>query len=82
MDAPDCFDCEEAFRRLDDFVDRELTEDEIDRVMKHLQICEACAEGFGFEGSLLREVREKINQVAIPPDLREKVFKRLQEKTK
>lgn len=63
------FTCEEAFRRLDDYLDRELSPPEFDLVRQHLDICEGCAREFRFEASVLDNVRAKLRDVAVPPDL-------------
>jgi anti-sigma factor (TIGR02949 family) len=57
------FTCEEAFRRLDDFLDRELSAQEMELVREHLEICEGCAREFRFEASVLNGVRAKMRQV-------------------
>ena len=69
--------CEETFRRLDCYVDRELSEAEQSQVREHLDRCAHCAAEFTFEQSVIEEVRRKINQVDVPNDLRERVFERL-----
>jgi anti-sigma factor (TIGR02949 family) len=61
--------CEEAFRRLDDFLDRRLGPDETRLVEEHLQVCEACTREFAFEASVLQGVRERLHHLAAPPDL-------------
>jgi hypothetical protein len=33
------YTCEEAFRRLDDYLDRELSSDETELVREHLEVC-------------------------------------------
>ena len=66
--------CEETFRRLDTFLDRELDEADATAVREHLEACEACAAAFDFEESLIADIRSKLNQVDIPTDLRERVF--------
>ena len=45
--------CEEAFRRLDDFLDRRLARTEMHLIEEHLEICAACAREFTFEASVL-----------------------------
>ena len=45
--------CEEAFRRLDDFLDRRLARAEMHLIEEHLEICAACAREFTFEASVL-----------------------------
>jgi anti-sigma factor (TIGR02949 family) len=61
--------CEEAFRRLDDFLDRRLAHAEMHLIEEHLEICAACAREFTFEASVLTGVRQKLRQLSVPPDL-------------
>jgi anti-sigma factor (TIGR02949 family) len=61
--------CEEAFRRLDDFLDRRLSETEMRLIEEHLEICAACTREFTFEASVLTGVRRKLRQLSVPPDL-------------
>jgi anti-sigma factor (TIGR02949 family) len=63
------FTCEEAFRRLDDYLDRELSADEMELVRLHLDICAGCAGEFNFEASTLRNVSAKLRQLDMPADL-------------
>ncbi|HET6795991.1 MAG TPA: anti-sigma factor [Gemmatimonadales bacterium] len=70
--------CEEAFRRLDDFLDRRLSPEETRLVEEHLQICDACTREFTFEASVLNGVRQKLQQIEAPPDLLSRVLSRLQ----
>jgi anti-sigma factor (TIGR02949 family) len=79
MSRPDRLTCEETFRRLDDFVDRELTADEAAMVREHLETCVVCAREYAFESSLLRSVRAKLNHISAPPDLMQKISRRLAE---
>ncbi len=74
MNCLDPDSCEETFRRLDTFLDRELDEQDATAVRKHLDACEACAAAFTFEESLISAIREKLNQVDIPTDLKDRVF--------
>ncbi len=69
----DRYTCEEMLRRLDDYLDRELSPAEIRRVEEHLQDCEACAREFGFEASVIRAVRTKLRQVDVPETLLDRV---------
>ena len=70
--------CEEAFRRLDDFLDRRLSPEETRLVEEHLQICEACTREFSFEASVLEGVKQKLRQLVTPSDLLARVLSRLQ----
>lgn len=62
--------CEEIFRRMDEYIDRELAPDEVTRVRAHLETCAACASEYAFEEGVLLAVRAKLQRVAVPPDLR------------
>jgi anti-sigma factor (TIGR02949 family) len=65
--------CEEAFRRLDDFLDRRLCHAEMHLIEEHLEICAACAREFTFEASVLTGVRQKLRQLSLPPDLMDRI---------
>ena len=68
------YTCEEAFRRLDDYLDRELSEEETLLVREHLEICAGCAREFNFEDSVLRGVKDKLRQIDLPPSLQARVL--------
>lgn len=70
-------DCEELFRRLEDYVDRELSTDEAELVEKHLTECEACALEYSFETSFVREVKKKLRKIDVSADLRKRIGKAL-----
>jgi anti-sigma factor (TIGR02949 family) len=69
--------CEEAFRRLDDFLDRRLGPEETRLVEEHLQICDACTREFTFEASVLNGVKQKLRHLEAPADLLARVLSRL-----
>jgi anti-sigma factor (TIGR02949 family) len=69
--------CEETFRRLDDFVDRELSPEEMARVREHLESCAACAGEYRFEAEVLDAVRSKLRRIAVPGDLIRRISERL-----
>jgi anti-sigma factor (TIGR02949 family) len=73
----DRYSCEETFRRLDDYLDRELTPHEMQLVGEHLEICALCASEYAFEESVLKQVRAKLKRVAAPPDLMAKIMRAL-----
>jgi anti-sigma factor (TIGR02949 family) len=72
------YTCEEAFRRLDDYLDRELSVEETELVHEHLEICAGCAREFNFESSVLREVREKLRQIDVPVSLQARIVSALE----
>lgn len=69
MHPPDRFTCEEVFARLDDYLDRELDQEEIRLVREHLETCAACASEYKFEAGVLDGVREKLRRLAVPDGL-------------
>jgi anti-sigma factor (TIGR02949 family) len=73
----DRYTCAEAVRRLDDFLDRELSPEEMRLVRAHLGTCAFCAAEFGFEASLLAELRPKLARISAPAGLTERVFRAL-----
>ena len=68
------YTCEEAFRRLDDYLDRELSSEETVLVREHLEICAGCAREFNFEASVLTGVREKLRQIDVPESLQARIL--------
>ena len=68
------YTCEEAFRRLDDYLDRELSAEELTLVHEHLDVCAGCAREFNFEASVLRGVREKLRQIDLPDSLQARIL--------
>lgn len=79
MSAPlDRMTCEEAFRRLDDYLDRELGPEERQLVDEHLRLCEVCTSEFIFEASVLTGVRRKLRTLSAPSDLQARIAARLQ----
>jgi anti-sigma factor (TIGR02949 family) len=73
------YTCEEAFRRLDDYLDRELSTEETVLVREHLEICAGCAREFNFEASVLEGVREKLRQIELPASLQARILSVLDE---
>lgn len=61
--------CTETFSRLDDYLDRELSRDELQAVEAHLERCAVCAREFGLERQVLETIRKKLKRLAVPPGL-------------
>ena len=72
------FSCEEAFRRLGDYLDRELSDSEMTLIDEHLEICAGCAREFAFERSILNGVRSKLREVELPEDLHARIARILE----
>jgi anti-sigma factor (TIGR02949 family) len=69
----DRYTCEEAFLRLDDYLDRELPAEEMDCVRRHLETCAICASEVDFEQAVLDDVRGKVRRIRAPRDLMARV---------
>jgi anti-sigma factor (TIGR02949 family) len=69
MTRLDRYTCEDVFRRLDDYVDRELSPPEARLVEDHLATCSACATEYAFEAHVIAELRAKLRRVAVPETL-------------
>ena len=77
MSRLDRTNCEEAFRRLNDFLDRRLSPEEMRIIEEHLEICAWCAREFNFETSVLHGVKRKLRQIDMPPDLLSRIVSQL-----
>jgi anti-sigma factor (TIGR02949 family) len=69
--------CEEAFRLLDDFLDRRLTPEEMRTIEAHLEICAWCAREFNFETSVLHGLKRKLRQLDAPAGLLSRILSQL-----
>src|SRR6266496_3515153 len=65
MNAVDRYSCEEVFRRLNDYLDRELSPAEMALVQEHLDTCAQCAGEHAFEASVLRELKAKLRRIDV-----------------
>jgi anti-sigma factor (TIGR02949 family) len=77
MHPPDRLTCEEIFARLDDYLDRELSADEMRKVREHLDTCAACAGEYRFEAGVLDAVRAKFHRLSVPSDLMARIAARI-----
>jgi anti-sigma factor (TIGR02949 family) len=77
MSRLDRSNCEEAFRRLDDFLDRRLTPEELRLIEEHLAVCDWCTREFTFEASVLNGIKQKLRKLDAPPELLSKVLSQL-----
>lgn len=67
-------ECQEAVKRLTDFLSRELGPDEETRVREHLRVCRGCFAKFHFEETLLHLIRERVQSVQAPAALRARIL--------
>lgn len=70
-------DCRECFERLQDFLDRELSSEELLLVEAHLQECGCCAAEYEFEQSVLRHIKGGLQSSEVPPELRKRCLENL-----
>jgi anti-sigma factor (TIGR02949 family) len=77
MTKPGHLTCTECVNRLGDFVDRELTAEEIAAVELHLEECFGCSREFRFEGAVLESIKVTLRRVQAPPSLIDRIRKRL-----
>jgi anti-sigma factor (TIGR02949 family) len=69
--------CVEALRRLDSYLDDEVSHRDHELVEQHLRECEACAKKFGFEHALLDQLRGKLREVELPAQLKSRIMRTL-----
>lgn len=75
--APGRLSCEEVFRKLDDYLDRTLSAEDLAAVEAHLETCAECAGEYRFEENLLGEVRSKLQRIEAPDELMSRISARL-----
>ena len=72
--------CFETVQRLQTFIDRELSEQEVGVVRFHLDKCPPCQHLFHFEERLRRLVQTRACTETAPPSLRESILSRMRAK--
>jgi len=77
MKPLDRYTCAEAFRKLDDYIDRELSAEETQLLEQHLAVCVRCATEYSFEKQVLEQIRQKLRHVDMPDDLLAKISHKL-----
>jgi hypothetical protein len=73
MNELDRLQCEQVFKRLDDYIDSELTANEMDKIKMHLEACAWCTGAYEFQTCVLNEVEARLQRIAISAALRDKV---------
>lgn len=76
----DRYTCEQVFQRINDYLDRELSAEEMARVRAHLDTCTVCASEYTFEGTVLAELKAKLRRIDLPASVLEKVQQVLSKK--
>ena len=67
-------DCKKTAERLYPYLDRELSDEELDEVRAHLEHCPPCAKFFEYESGVLRFVSDACRSVEAPASLRAKIL--------
>lgn len=71
--------CQDVFERLNDFLDRELSPEDCDRVEEHLARCADCTRQYRFEAGVVESLKAKLHRIVCPPDVMQRVLSRLAE---
>ncbi len=79
MNQMDRFNCEQVFQRLDDYLDRELAPQEMELIREHLEICAWCAGTYEFQAGVLNELRNRLQRVSVPEQLRSRIAEALKQ---
>ena len=70
--------CLEVFNRLDDYLDRNLSDQELALVARHLDECLMCANEYRFEATVLERLKARLRRIEMPPHLLSSIMLRLQ----
>ncbi len=70
--------CEEAAKRLYEYLDRELPQADYDKIKIHLELCRKCCHKFDFEEILRSILRNKSRTEKLPSLLRERILKEIE----
>jgi anti-sigma factor (TIGR02949 family) len=73
--------CEAILQRLDDYIDRELSAEDVLMVERHLEECFRCASRYRFEIRLIQDIRARLRRIALPNDLMTRIKLRLDAET-
>jgi anti-sigma factor (TIGR02949 family) len=70
--------CIEVFSRLDDYLDRNLSDEEVALVARHLDECHMCANEYRFEATVLEGLKARLRRIEMPAHLMSSIMLRLQ----
>jgi anti-sigma factor (TIGR02949 family) len=73
--------CIEVFNRLDDYLDRNLTDEEIHQVQRHLDDCLICASEYRFEATILEGLKARLRRIEMPAHLLSSIMVRLRDES-
>jgi anti-sigma factor (TIGR02949 family) len=69
--------CEQALAHLDDYLKRELTEEMVEEVRRHLDRCRPCLRHARFEENFLRMLETRARAEICPVEVRARILKAL-----
>jgi anti-sigma factor (TIGR02949 family) len=72
MSDADTIGCEQALKRLLEFLDRELSDREHDSVERHLRTCRSCFSRMEFEGRLKQQL-SALSGDEVPKEARDRI---------
>jgi Putative zinc-finger len=73
MTKIDRYTCEDVLRRLDDYLDRQLSPGEMELARRHIETCAACAQEVGFSDETLRTMKGKLRRIDVASDLIDRI---------
>jgi mycothiol system anti-sigma-R factor len=65
--------CRDCARALNQFLDRELSDDDVVQVRSHLEACGSCLHQYQFEESVRRLVRVRCQEQGAPESLKVRI---------
>ena len=65
--------CNDCLEKLDRYVDRELTDQEVEHVMRHLVLCPPCEDRYQLQVHMKRLVKVCCDQGGAPRRLRDRL---------
>jgi anti-sigma factor (TIGR02949 family) len=68
--------CRDVYSRIFPYLDHELGPEERAEVERHIAACPGCEEHFGFDGVVLRFVRQRAPRPLLPPNLQDRLLAR------
>jgi mycothiol system anti-sigma-R factor len=71
--------CDDCLERLHPYLDRELSEKELDDVRVHLDDCEGCESSFVLESVFLERLRGSATADVCPEEVRNRLILRIRE---
>ena len=74
MSEPIPCSCADAFEHLQNYLDRELSPEDIVSLEAHLATCEGCAGAYRFEEEMLKCVKAKVRATKLPDGLATRIL--------